>query len=125
MALATGALVLVIALTGCVGTGAPVQTPTASAYSAAVASRLQSAVLAVSSASAAGDPSAAIARLDELAAILADARARGEVTTARFESITASLALVRADLEAAVAAQTDQKPGKTEKPGKGNSGKNH
>ncbi|CAN5294693.1 hypothetical protein BH09ACT2_BH09ACT2_10770 [soil metagenome] len=125
MALATGALVLVIALTGCVGTGAPVQTPTASAYSAAVASRLQSAVLAVSSASAAGDPSAAIARLDELAAILADARARGEVTTARFESITASLALVRADLEAAVAALTDQKPGKTEKPGKGNSGKNH
>jgi hypothetical protein len=125
MALATGALVLVIALTGCVGTGAPVQTPTASAYPAAVASRLQSAVLAVSSASAAGDPSAAIARLDELAAILADARARGEVTAARFESITASLALVRADLEAAVAAQTDQKPGKTEKPGKGNSGTNH
>lgn len=123
MALATGALVIAVALTGCVGTGAPVQTPTASAYPSTVASRLQSAVLAVSSASAAGDPTAAIARLDELAATLADARARGEVTSARFESITASLALVRADLEAAVAAQTDQKTGKTDKPGKGNSGK--
>jgi hypothetical protein len=119
LVLATGALAVAILLTGCAGTNAPAVTPTASAYPSEVASRLQSAVLAVSSAAAGGDPTAALNRLDELTATLADARARGAVTTARFDSITASIALVRADLEAAVAAQVDQKPGNTDKPGKG------
>ncbi len=117
--LAIGTLAVALALTGCSAASTPAVTPTVSAYPSDSASRLQSGVLAVSSAVAGGDPSAALARLDQLAASLADARARGEVTSARFDSVTASMALVRADLESAVAAQVDQKPGKTDEPGKG------
>ncbi|MHC5796808.1 hypothetical protein ACVXZ4_11675 [Lacisediminihabitans sp. FW035] len=124
--LVAGILAVALGLTGCAGTAAPATTPTASAYSREVASRLQSAVLSVTS-SAEADPTAALARLDELATMLADARARGEVSAARFDSIAAAIALVRTDLEAAIAAQDASKPGKTEKPGKpgnGNHGKN-
>jgi hypothetical protein len=121
--LATGLLAITIVLTGCAGSGTPVAAPKASPYSSTVASELQAGVLSVTSSAAGGDPTAALARLDELTAALANARARGAVTTARFDSITASIALVRADLEAAVTAQNDQKPGRTDKPGKGNHGK--
>lgn len=119
--LAAATIVLALALSGCAGSATPATTPTASSYSPDVASRLQSAVLSVTS-SAEVDPIAALARLDELATMLADARARGEISAARFESISAAIALVRTDLEAAVA-QDDSKPGKTDKPGKGNHGK--
>ena len=115
-------LVGALMLTGCVGNAAPAVTPTTSPYSSAAASRLQSAVLAVSSSAAGGDPTAALARLDELTVTLADARARGEVSTARLDSISAAIALVRADLQAAIAAQNKVKPGKTEDPGKGDHG---
>lgn len=113
-------LVGALMLAGCVGNSVPAATPTVSSYSSAAASRLQSAVLSVSSAAANGDPAAALARLDELTVTLADARARGEVSTARLDSISAAMALVRADLQSAITAQNDVKPGKTEDPGKGN-----
>ena len=116
--LVAGALML----TGCVGNGVPAAPPTTSSYSSAAASRLQSAVLSVSSSAAAGDPAAALSRLDELTVTLADARARGEVSTARLDSISAAMALVRADLQAAITAQNNVKPGKTEDPGKGDHG---
>jgi hypothetical protein len=119
--LAAGTIALALALSGCAGSATPATTPTASTYAPDVASRLQSAVLSVTS-SAEGDPTAALARLDELAAMLADARARGEVSAARFDSISAAIALVRADLEAAIATD-DSKPGKTDKPGKPGDGK--
>lgn len=120
-----GLLAAALILSGCAGTEVPKSTPTAAAYPSDVASRLQSAVQSVSS-SAADDPTTALARLDELTATLADARARGEVSAARFHSISAAIVLVRADLEAAIAAQNDLQPGTNdtpEKPGKGNHGK--
>ena len=108
-----------IALSGCAEARAPVVTPTAAPYSADAASRLQAEVLSVSSFAAGGDLASALARLDELTAALADARARGQVTTARFDSISISVALVRTDLEAAIAANNDHK---SDKPGKGDHG---
>ena len=113
-----GLLVGALMLTGCVGNGRPTATPTTSSYSSAAASRLQSAVLSVSSSAAGGDPAAALSRLDELTVTLADARARGEISAARLDSISAAMALVRADLQAAITAQNNVKPGKTEDPGK-------
>jgi hypothetical protein len=121
-ALTAGVVACALVLTGCAASGSPGATPTASRYSSTVASELQSGVLSVTSSAAGGDPSGALNRLDELTATLADARARGTVTAARFDSIMASIALVRADLEAAVAAQLNQKPGNTDKPGKGKDG---
>ncbi|MBC7589841.1 MAG: hypothetical protein H7226_02200 [Salinibacterium sp.] len=96
------------------------------------AATLQAAVLAVSDASAAGDPSAALTRLDELQASLLDERARGTVDQARFDSVSAAIELVRTDLERAIAEQAEvvrkqteddnrrnspepEKPGKPEK----------
>ena len=111
-----------LVLTGCAAGSDPGATPTASRYSSTIASELQSGVLSVTSSAAGGDPAGALNRLDELTATLADARARGTVTAARFESIMASIALVRSDLEVAVAAQLNQKPGNTDKPGKGKDG---
>jgi hypothetical protein len=126
--LSTGLSCVVVAcalvLTGCVGGTEPAVTTSASPYSATVASKLQAGVQAVTSSAAGGDPATALGRLDELAVTLADARARGLVTTARFDSITASIALVRADLQAAIAALANQEqPGNSEKPGKGDGNK--
>ena len=122
--LAAGLLSVAILLTGCATPQAPAATPTVSAYPSDVASRLQSAVLSVSSSAAGGDPTSALARLDELTATLADARARGQVSAARLDSISAAIALVRTDLEAAILAQKDSKPGRSDTPGKDNHGKN-
>ncbi|MES2093986.1 MAG: hypothetical protein V4531_09270 [Actinomycetota bacterium] len=123
--LAAGVMSVAIALTGCSGTSVPAATPATSTttptYPLDVAARLQSAVLSVSSSAAGNDPTAALTRLDELTTTLSDARARGEVTSARFDSISAAIALVRADLEAVIAAQ-NAKPGKSDKPGKGDGG---
>jgi hypothetical protein len=70
-----------------------------------------------------GDPASALTRLDEVAALAAEDRARGTISAARLASITASIELVRADLEKAIAAA--QKPhGRDGKPGNpGNPGK--
>lgn len=116
------AFVLVVGLAGCA--------PSGGGYSATTAQTLQSDVLSVSEAAAAGDPATALARLDELDARLLDLLAKGAVDQARFDSVSAAIALVRGDLEAAIAAQSEStgnngngngkpdKPGKPEKPGK-------
>lgn len=98
----------------------------ATGYSEQAARPLQEQVLAVANGAAAGQPDVSLTRLDELAASLKDARARGTVSSERYASITAAIALVRGDLEAAITAkneqlQQQQNPGKPkdEKPPKG------
>lgn len=93
-ALSGGAL-LVGLLAGCA--------PTPS-YDPATAERLQQHVLAVSESSAAGDWATTQTRLLELEASASTALARGEITQERFDAITSALALVQADIDAAVAA---------------------
>ncbi|KRF31059.1 hypothetical protein [Yonghaparkia sp. Soil809] len=92
-ALGAGAIVLAL-LAGCA------QAP---AYDPATAERLQQHVLAVSDASAAGDWATTTTRLLELEASASTALARGEITQERFDAIMSALALVRADIDAAVA----------------------
>lgn len=105
-------LAVVLALSGC--------TVQNTDYSAQTARPLQEQVLAVAESSVAGDPEASLTHLDELAAILKDARAKDTISAERYASITASIALVRTDLEAAVAALNEQQDQqKDEKPGKG------
>ena len=94
-------------------------------YPSEVVATLQAGVLAVTEASASGDPAAAMDRLDELQATLLDANAKGTVTEARFTSISAAITLVRADLERVISAQVETSvpkengnSGKPEKPGK-------
>lgn len=100
------------------------------AYPPSSAETLQTGVLAVSEAASAGDAESALTRLDELQAALLDCKARGAIGDARFDSISAAIALVRADLESVVAEQnstenpddspgkSDSKPGKPDKPDK-------
>lgn len=92
-------------------------------YSTDTAGALQGGVLAVSEASAAGDPVAALARLDELQASLLDAYGAGSVTKPRFDGITAAIEQVRADLELAISQQVEvpkdeDKPDKPDEPDK-------
>lgn len=108
---AAATLVLALALTGC----APSPTTT---YSEATATSLQAGVLAVTEAAASGDPRSAVTRLAELESILLDEFARGNVSQERFDSISASIALVRADLDYAVTQLDDDKPGNSNKPDK-------
>ncbi|MHA6696000.1 hypothetical protein [Homoserinimonas sp. A520] len=89
--------VVAVALTGCA--------PQQSDYGADTAELLQGEVLEISELSADSDFAAALLALSELEVSLKDARARELLTEERFESITAALALVKADLEAAIAAQ--------------------
>lgn len=84
-----------------------------SEYGSDIADRLQGEVLEVSTLSAQGDFAAALLALTELDAELKDARARGDLTEERYESVTAAAALVRADLEAAIAAQAPPPPAPT------------
>lgn len=107
-----------VVLSGCAGPSAPI----APTYPASIASQLQAGVLSVSVAAADDDPESALIRLEELVVALADARARNEVTAARFDSIAAAIALVRSDLEAAIAAKNYDKPGKSEKGNRGKDG---
>lgn len=93
-ALSGGAL-LVGLLAGCAPT---------TAYDPATAERLQQHVLAVSDSSAAGDWATTQTRLLELEASASTALARGEITQERFDAIMSALALVQADVDAAVAA---------------------
>lgn len=83
-------------LAGCAG---------GSSYDSETAARLQEQVLVVSTTSAEGDWAGASTALLELEASAATALARGEITQERFDAIMAALALVRADIEAAVAEQ--------------------
>lgn len=81
-------------LAGCAG---------APAYEPETAERLQQHVLAVSTSSAEGDWAGASTRLMELEASAATALARGEITRERYDAIMSALALVRADVDAAIA----------------------
>lgn len=109
---AAAAALLAIGLAGC----APQQD---AAYPPASAEALQAGVLAVSEAAASGDAESALTRLDELQAALLDCKARGAIGDARFDSVSAAIELVRADLEEAAAEQNpDDSPGNSDKPGK-------
>lgn len=113
--------VLAFGLTSC-----SAQNTASTDYSAKTARPFQEQVLAVAEGAAADQSSVSLTRLDELAASLKDAKARGTVSEARYASISAAIALVRSDLETAIAAQLSeqqqleqkQKP-KDAKPGKG------
>ncbi|GAA1689331.1 hypothetical protein GCM10009792_06860 [Microcella alkalica] len=91
----TGGALVVGLLAGCVP---------GSSYDADTAAQLQQHVLAVSDASAAGDWATTRTRLLELEASASTALARGEITQQRFDAIMSALALVRADVDAAIAA---------------------
>ena len=91
---AIGMLALSLALGGCA------QQPD---YEPAAADRLQAEVLELSTAAASGDHAAALTSLAELDADARDALARKQISAERYDSIAAAAALVRADLEAAIA----------------------
>lgn len=96
--LAAAALAFTLAVTGCAAQ--------AGDYDLDIADSLQAEVLEVSQLAAATDFAGAMLTLTELEAQLKDARARGLLTEQRYESILAAIALVRADLQAAIDAQT-------------------
>lgn len=104
VALAAGALLL----SGCAADGAR--------YQAATARALQQQVLAVAESAADGEHEAALTRLDELTASTKDARVRGTVTEARHDSIMSAIDLVRADLEALLAAAPEKEEPTAEEP---------
>jgi hypothetical protein len=92
-------------------------------YTSDTVATLQTKVLSVTDAAASGDPESALARLDELQATLLDEFARGTVNQARFDSISAAIGLVRADLDLLIREQssddeTDRAPSNSEKPEK-------
>jgi len=72
--------------------------PTPTALSEEVSTDMQSGVVAVAEAAAAGDPASAMARLDELQLRLDAALAAGEVSAERADAIQAAIDTVRADL---------------------------
>lgn len=71
-------------------------------YSADTAITLQTQVLDITVAAAAGDPALAMMRLNELAAMANDALVRGQITEARRDSILSAILLVQTDLEKAL-----------------------
>jgi colicin import membrane protein len=104
-----------LALSGC---SSPANT-SANAYPPATAQALQSQVLAVSQTAADGDFAGSLTVLDELDASVKDALARGTIGKDRYASISAAIALVRSDLESAVAAELQQQQTPSPKPTKG------
>jgi hypothetical protein len=105
-------LLLAGALSGCA--------PTGQELGAQTAAQLQASVLAVTKAAASGDFSEADAALDALEERVTEGTASGAIDPDRSARIQASIALVRADLAAAVPQPT---PTPTPKPGKQNPGK--
>lgn len=91
--IASVVLTATLALSGC-----------APQYDAATKEDLRAQVVAVSTASAAGDWPTAIAGLDQLATEVSKARRDGRLHDQRFAAIVSAMDLVRQDLEAAVAA---------------------
>ncbi|MDY7528566.1 MULTISPECIES: hypothetical protein [Cryobacterium] len=91
-ALVGGALLVAAALTGCASDSSPVQPSTAT--------QLQSGVLSVTEAAAAGDYPGASAALDAVQADLLTAAATGQVTGTRATEIQAAIDSVTADLAA-------------------------
>ncbi|PXA70638.1 hypothetical protein [Cryobacterium arcticum] len=95
---AAGAVLVAGALAGCTGS-----TPS---LPAGTAGQLQSAVLTVSTAAAAGDYAGAQAALDSLKALLAVATEENRIAPGRASDIQAAIALVEADLAAALSIAT-------------------
>ena len=95
-ALVVGAVLVVSALTGCASDSSPVQPSTAT--------QLQSGVLSVTQAAAAGDYPGASAALDAVQADLLTAAATGQVTGTSATEIQAAIDGVTADLAALAAA---------------------
>lgn len=96
--------ILVVAI----GIGATLtMTSCASPYDEATKDGLRQQVVAVAEASAAGYWNAAVTSLDALTERLSEARAAGEVSEERFDSILRAMELVRQDLDAAIAAAAD------------------
>lgn len=77
-------------------------------YDPDAAERLQSIVHAATSAAHDGAYTDAVAELDRLEATATGAYSRGEIAEAHFEAIMIAVALVRADLESALAASAGQ-----------------
>jgi hypothetical protein len=74
------------------------------------AATFQERVLEVSTAASTSEFDAALQKVAELEVEVKDALARGLITPERHDSILAAIALVRADLEAAIAAQQPAPP---------------
>lgn len=113
---AAGAALLLLlgALSGCA--------PSGQQLNAEAAQQLQSSVLAVTKAAAAGDFSEAVAALDALEELVTEGTASGAIDPGRSARIQASIDLVRADLKAADP-QPTPKPGKPDPGKKGGPGK--
>lgn len=87
-------LIVIGLLSGCAGPS--------SGLDGATGQELQSRVVGVANAAAAGDTAGAIEALDALEARLAEAESSGSVSTDRASAIRAAIATVRADLTPAV-----------------------
>ncbi|MDQ0895175.1 hypothetical protein [Agromyces ramosus] len=84
-----------------------VLTSCAAGYDETTKDGLRQQVVAVAQASAAGDWTGALSSLDAMAERLSDARAAGEVSEERFDSILLAMELVRQDIDTAIAAAAD------------------
>lgn len=108
---AAGLLLTLTALVGCSGAQADLQE--------SAAGRLQSSVLEVTTAAAAGNYETARLALNALQAHVLTAAAAGQVTAARSAEIQSAINLVQADLTAAIVASTPTPtptPTRTEEP---------
>lgn len=102
-ALAAASVAVVIGLAGCAGGTEPDPT-------AAQAEAYRAQVVAIAETSASGDYAAALAELDAFEAELDAAVADGEVDADREQRIREAIALVRADLEAAIVETAEPEP---------------
>ncbi len=91
--------------------------PTPAALSEEVSTGMQSGVVAVAEAAAAGDAVGALARLDELQQKLDAALAAGEVSAERAGAIQAAIDAVRADLQPVPEPSVEPIPDPTVDPG--------
>jgi hypothetical protein len=96
------AAALAAVLASCAAPPTPLSSQTSTA--------LQSGVVAVAESAAAGDPTSALARLDELQQTLDAALAARDVTAERAAAIQAAIDAVRADLEPAPAPSIEPTP---------------
>ena len=128
--------IVVAAVVVALGIGLAGCAPAGPVYTSEAAQALQSSVLAVTEAAAEDDPDSALARLDELQAALDAQLAGGGIDQARYDSVSAAVSAVRADLQSAIDARqaeeaavtpeesgpgnsnNSNKPGKPDKPGK-------
>ena len=95
-------------LAGAVATAATLALASCAAdYDETTRDGLREQVVAVAQASAAGDWNGALTSLDAMAQQLSDARAAGQLSEERFDSILLAMELVRQDLDTAIADAAD------------------